>query len=226
MSCDTAGCLSTSSFDWSHLMLCHINLSFATQTNQSIRAWHKFWPFYFGSRLFYSFSLLWGPRHLLVHKWKVWYCALMSTRKIKQAPSRWTWTMGKRWLKPRNVRQKKEKKKLHIQAIFLSCDSNWAKASSMISMWQCRRQKHHIPELLCSTRRTACSGQAGWSEFLQLLIKWKVIFRCSWLEGAAAVCVAAAEVLAVINFMKLELQIASCTPDSCLLWISRLRAST
>lgn len=111
-----------------------------------------------------------------------------------------------------------------MQAIILSCDSNWAKTSSLISMWQCRRQKHRIPELLCSTRRTACSSRAGRSEFLQLLIKWKVIFQHSRLEGAAAVCMAA-KVLAVINFMKQELQTAGCIPDSCLLWTPWLWAS-
>lgn len=84
----------------------------------------------------------------------------------------------------------------------LSCDCNRAKTSSLISMWQCQRQKRHIPERPRWTQRTARSSRARWSEFLQLLIKWKVKFQPSWLEGAAAVCVAV-EVLSVINFMKL-----------------------
>lgn len=85
--------------------------------------------------------------------------------------------------------------------VVLSCDCNRAKTSSLISMWQCRRQKRHIPERLFWAQRTARSSRARWSEFLQLLIKWKVKFQPSWLEGAAAVCVAV-EVLSVINFMK------------------------
>lgn len=68
-------------------------------------------------------------------------------------------------------------------------------------MWQCRWQKRHIPERPCWTQRTARSSRARWSEFLQLLIKWKVKFQPSRLEGATAVCVAV-EVLSVINFMK------------------------
>ena len=66
-----------------------------------------------------------------------------------------------------------------MRAFILSCDPNWAKTSSLISMWQCQRQKHRIPELLCSPRPTACPSRKGWSEFLQLLIKWKVIFQRS-----------------------------------------------
>lgn len=55
-------------------------------------------------------------------------------------------------------------KKLDIRESIPSCDSNWEKKSSLISIWQCQRQKHHIPELLLYQRAT-CTGWAWWSKF-------------------------------------------------------------